>query len=151
MCSTEFTVQAEFIVHSAGLSANSSDLSAKSADWRFHCSNFESNKFWLVFTEFYRIRPIFLKTSGIGGSRFFSLRRFFKHWSPAAAPLARCRPSSAPNPEHAAAAAQELASAALSSVGGPLPSLNPPPWRLLSQIRATSRRKPHGLPIPLPL
>jgi hypothetical protein len=62
--------------------------------------------------------------------------------SPAAAPLARCCPSSAPNPEHAAAAAQELATVALSSAGGPPPSLNPPPWRLLSQIRATPRRKP---------
>jgi hypothetical protein len=64
----------EFTVHSAG-------LSAKSAGWGFHCSNFESNGFRPVFTEFYRIRPIFSKTGGIGGSRFFSLRRFFKHCS----------------------------------------------------------------------
>jgi hypothetical protein len=80
MCSTEFTIQAEFTVHSAGLSMNSADLSAKSVGWGFHCLNFESNGFRPVFTKFYRIRPIFPKTGGIGGSRFFSLRRFFKHW-----------------------------------------------------------------------
>jgi hypothetical protein len=34
-CSTEFTVQAEFTVHSTGLSVNSVGLSAKSAGWRF--------------------------------------------------------------------------------------------------------------------
>jgi hypothetical protein len=45
-------------IHSAG-------LSVKSASWGFHCSNFESNKFQPVFTEFYRIRPIFSKTGGI--------------------------------------------------------------------------------------
>jgi hypothetical protein len=77
---TEFTVQTDFTVHSAGLLANSTGLSAKSAGWGFHCSNFESNGFWPVFTEFYQIRPIFSKTGGIGWSRFFSLRRFFKHW-----------------------------------------------------------------------
>jgi hypothetical protein len=49
---------------------NSAGLSAKSAGWGFHCSNFESNRFRPVFTEFYRIRPIFLKTGGIRGSRF---------------------------------------------------------------------------------
>jgi hypothetical protein len=73
------TCSTEFIVHSAGLSANLADLSAKSAGWEFHCSNFELNEFRPVFTKFYRIRPIFPKTGGIGGSRFFSLRRFFKH------------------------------------------------------------------------
>jgi hypothetical protein len=51
MCSTEFTVQAEFTVHSAGLSANLAGLSAKSAGWGFHCSNFESNGFQPVFTD----------------------------------------------------------------------------------------------------
>jgi hypothetical protein len=79
-CSTEFTVQAKFTVHSVGLSVNSAGLSAKSAGWGFHCSNFESNGFRPVFTEFYRIQPTFSKTGGIGGSRFFSLHRFFKHW-----------------------------------------------------------------------
>jgi hypothetical protein len=39
------------------------------AGWGFHYSNFESNGFRPIFTEFYQIRPIFLKT---GGSRFFS-------------------------------------------------------------------------------
>jgi hypothetical protein len=78
-CSTEFTVQAEFTVHSVGLSENSPSLSAKSAGWGFHSSNFESNGFRPVFIEFYQIRPIFLKTGGVGGSRFFNLRRFFKH------------------------------------------------------------------------
>jgi hypothetical protein len=80
MCSIEFTVQVEFTVHSAGLSANSVDLSVKSAGWGFHYSNFESNEFRPVFIEFYRIRPIFLKTGRIEGSQFFSLHRFFKHW-----------------------------------------------------------------------
>jgi hypothetical protein len=81
MCSAEFTLQTEFTVHSAGLSVNSAGLSAKSTGWGFHCSNFESNGFRPVFTEFYRIWPIFLKNGGIRGSRFFSLRRFFKHYS----------------------------------------------------------------------
>jgi hypothetical protein len=71
-CSTEFTVHVEFTVHLAG-------LSAKSAGWGFHCSNFESNGFQPVFTKFYRIRPIFPKTIGIGRGRFFNLHRFFKH------------------------------------------------------------------------
>jgi hypothetical protein len=70
---------AEFTVHSASLWVNSAGLSAKLAGWGFHCSNFESNGFRPVFTEFYQIRPIFPKIGGIGGSRFFSLRRFFKH------------------------------------------------------------------------
>jgi hypothetical protein len=40
---------------------NSASLSAKSAGWGFRS----------VFTEFYRIRLIFLKTNGIGESQFF--------------------------------------------------------------------------------
>jgi hypothetical protein len=43
-------------------------------------SYFQSNGFRPVFTEFYRIWPVFLKTDKIGGGRFFSVRRFFKHW-----------------------------------------------------------------------
>jgi hypothetical protein len=58
----KFTVQADFTVHSVGLSVNSAGLSAKSAGWRFHCSNFESNEFQPIFTEFYQIRSIFSKT-----------------------------------------------------------------------------------------
>jgi hypothetical protein len=60
-CSTEFTVQAEFTVHLPGLAANLAGLSAKSAGWGFHYSNFESNRFRPVFTKFYRIRPIFFE------------------------------------------------------------------------------------------
>jgi hypothetical protein len=48
----------------------SAGLSAKSAGWGFHCSNFESNGFQPVFTEFYRIRPIFPKTGGSEGADF---------------------------------------------------------------------------------
>jgi hypothetical protein len=70
MCLTEFTVQADFTVQSAGLSVNSTG-------WRFHCSNFESNGFQPDFTKFYQIRPIFLKTGRIRRSQFFSLHRFF--------------------------------------------------------------------------
>jgi hypothetical protein len=58
----KFTVQADFTVHSVGLSVNSVGLSAKLAGWRFHCSNFESNEFQPIFTEFYQIRSIFSKT-----------------------------------------------------------------------------------------
>jgi hypothetical protein len=57
----------------------SAGLSVNSASSGFHCLNFKSNGFWPIFTEFYRIRPIFPKTGGIGGSRFFSLRQFLKH------------------------------------------------------------------------
>jgi hypothetical protein len=71
----------------------------------------------------------------------------------------RCHTS----PKHAAAA-QELATVALSFACEPPPPQSPPPWRLLSQIRAARRRKPRrwyppapatshavGLPVPLPL
>jgi hypothetical protein len=73
---TEFTVQADFTVHSAGLSVNSVDLSEKLAGWGFLCSNFELNGFRPIFIESYRIRPIFLKTDRIRGNQFFSLHRF---------------------------------------------------------------------------
>jgi hypothetical protein len=49
--------------------------------WGFHCSCFQSNGFWPVFTKFYQIKSVFLKTDIIGGGQFFSVHRFFKHWS----------------------------------------------------------------------
>jgi hypothetical protein len=64
---TKFIVQADFTVHSVGLSVNSVGLSAKSAGWGFHCSNFESNEFWPVFTEFDRF---FQKPAGSEGADF---------------------------------------------------------------------------------
>jgi hypothetical protein len=55
MCSAEFTVQAEFTVHSAGLSANSVGLSAKSAGWDFTVqilNQINFDRFLPNFTEF---------------------------------------------------------------------------------------------------
>jgi hypothetical protein len=84
MCSAEFTLQTEFTVHSAGLSVNSAGLSAKSTGWGFHYSNFESNGFRPVFTEFSRF---FRKPAGSEGADLFSAV-FFKHWRGDGATLA---------------------------------------------------------------
>jgi hypothetical protein len=73
------TCSMEFTVHPAGLSANSAGLSTKSAGiYRLGISLFTFPINWIS-TDFYRIRPVFLKTDGIGGGQFVSLRRFFKH------------------------------------------------------------------------
>jgi hypothetical protein len=50
-----------------GLSTNLAGLSAKSAGWGFHCSNFESNEFRPVFTKFGRF---FRKPAGSEGADF---------------------------------------------------------------------------------
>jgi hypothetical protein len=78
MCSTEFTV------HSDGLSANSTGLSAKSDDIRWlGISLFIFSIKWIS-VGFYQILPnstgFFLKADEIGGTRFFSVRWFFKHY-----------------------------------------------------------------------
>jgi hypothetical protein len=49
--------------------------------WDFTIHIFNQMDFHRFFFKFYRIQPVFSKTNGIGGRQFFSVRRFFKHWS----------------------------------------------------------------------
>jgi hypothetical protein len=80
MCSTKFTVHAEFTVHLANLSVNSTGLPAKSAGTRrLGISLFIFSIKWIS-VGFYRIRLVFKKTDEIGGGQFFSVYWFFKHW-----------------------------------------------------------------------